>query len=304
VYVSILKASRPLNLLIIGFTQFVFYIVLFASFSDEYDLVLFPNLLLPFIIVTVLISSGGYLINDYFDLSSDAYNSKTKSKLSSSVLLKSYFTILIIGWVLSLYIAYVIGDVKLSIIYLFASAILYLYSSHFKNLPLIGNIIVSIFSVFVLLIILYAESAIIVDSAWQSQALEGRAIPLLVFYSLIIFILSFARELIKDVEDIKGDQEVGSRTYPIVSGIPNALRFVSLITFSGVLIVIIWLIQYFRSYSLIENSWLILTILLPLISIMYYIRKADNQSTVHNLSTAYKLIMVAGLIYINIIAWT
>lgn len=301
---SILKASRPLNLLIVGLTQFIFYTVLFVSYKDEYQLVLFPRLLIPFIFVTILIASGGYFINDYFDLRSDAYNNKSKSNLGSSTLLSSYFIVFITGWLLSLYIAFFIGDIKLSIIYLISSTVLYLYSSHFKNLPLVGNIIVSLFSVFVLLIMLYVELNVIKQISWQSSAIQGQVIPLIIFYSLIIFVLSLARELIKDVEDYNGDLKAGSITYPIVAGIPKALMLVSFITFTGVVLSFVWLLKYFQFYSHIENSWLILTILIPKIIIIFYIRKADTDKKIHNISTSYKLIMIAGLIYINIIAWT
>ncbi len=301
--IAIIKASRPINLLIVGLTQYLFYNIFFLQYGDAYELSLYPLLIFPFIAVTILIAAGGYFINDYFDDQSDRANDKAWKLDSKHSYLSAYFVVFILGWLLSYWIAYRLDRLSLSIIYLVAAGILFLYSSHLKKLPLIGNVVVSIFSAFVLLVIIYSEYAVFQNRGWRSVALDGHAVSLILFYSTFIFVLSFLRELIKDMEDISGDKVSGYRTYPIVAGIQRSKNLSMFLSLTMIIISIVWIYNSYEVLPHIKTFWFLLSIVLPSVFLTFKIFISNDKKAYHNISSGCKLLMFSGLIYIIVIAW-
>src|SRR4029077_17521657 len=91
--------------------------------------------------------------------------------------------------------------------------------SSFKKRILIGNLMVAYLSAFVILLVvlyekhLYESANIIVVHA------EYSIFVILFFYFAFAFLLSLAREISKDIEDIEGDRLYGCRTLPILIGV-------------------------------------------------------------------------------------
>lgn len=167
-----------------------------------------------FALVTVLIAAGGYLINDYFDFESDLINEKKHRLDSKTAYLLYYALIVFAGFSLSLYIAMSIGKVLLATIYLIAVAAMYLYSAIWKKKVLIGNIVVALFSAFVVAILIYAEKAYLFGGEGESTTILSE----MVVYCVFAFLISMVREIVKDMEDIKGDEMAGYNTLPLVHG--------------------------------------------------------------------------------------
>ena len=46
-----------------------------------------------------------------------------------------------------------------------------------------------------------------------------------VVYTIFCFLITFKREIIKDMEDIEGDRKIGSYTLPVVVGLTIAKSF-------------------------------------------------------------------------------
>ncbi len=78
----------------------------------------------------------------------------------------------------------------------------FIYNKFLKGMPLVGNIAVA----------LLTSSPFIVSN-----------LPQLIFFS---FMLTLARELVKDIEDIKGDSSLGIKTLPLVCGVKLSLALV------------------------------------------------------------------------------
>jgi geranylgeranylglycerol-phosphate geranylgeranyltransferase len=86
----------------------------------------------------------------------------------------------------------------------------YLYNRFLKKMPLIGNFMVALISTSTIgmALVLHPQNALL----WT----------LVVF----AFFLQFAREIVKDIEDLPGDSALGLRTFPIVAGISPSLSIV------------------------------------------------------------------------------
>ena len=234
-----------------------------------------------FALVTVLITLSGYLINDYFDCETDRHNDK--SKLTPNLNLKLYFISVFAGFVLALSLALSLGQPLLSLIYLGAVTLLYLYLANWKQKVLIGNVVVAVFTAGVPLILLYAE---------KEHLNIGVASTILMF-GVFSFLISMTREIIKDIEDVEGDIVARYKTLPIVYGIDRARIYAGFFTLSLIVILLYW------EYSLSDVPGLghMLVLILLYVPLVYLlislIRKKSNWGS---LSRLCKLIMIFGLL--------
>jgi 4-hydroxybenzoate polyprenyltransferase len=117
-----------------------------------------------------------------------------------------------------------------------------------------------------------------------------------IVYAGFAFIISLIREVIKDMEDMEGDEKYGCKTMPIAWGIPATKVFTAvwLIVLAGALVII-------QVYALYLHWWWsvlysVLTIILPLLWILRKLYKAKVAADYHMLSTAVKLVMLAGIL--------
>jgi len=208
----------------------MFWIYL-APLSEVAEVKLDGGLWMLFILDTILIAAGGYVVNDILDQKADLFNKPEHlfigpGKISARVGWIYYVLIIGLGFWIAYYIASSIGELHLLIIYPVAVALLYLYSRYFKRMPLLGNIVVSTFCAFVPAIIWYAEHEL-VNSIANSHAYRYEFIVR--YFSVYIgfaFLSTMVREIIKDMEDVEGDRASGFHTWPILRGMSSA-RFMA-----------------------------------------------------------------------------
>lgn len=245
-----------------------------------------------FILVTVIIAACGYLINDAFDIKSDRINKKDKS-IPKIFFLSSYYILFILGCILATYLAFQVNKLHLLSIYFVAHALLYCYSSHFKNLPLVGNIVVAAFSSLVIGILWFAEYESI-NQILQPQQSYLKA--LMVAFILFSFIISLVREMIKDAEDIKGDQIVGAQTAALKWG-NSSVKKISILLL--IFLAILLFISMWQFIPFQINIWitftLISTLLLLIIGLTY---QASTQKHFYRISQLLKLNMFIGVVFL------
>ncbi|OYT43011.1 MAG: geranylgeranylglycerol-phosphate geranylgeranyltransferase [Candidatus Aenigmarchaeota archaeon ex4484_56] len=161
-------------------------------------------------ISVLMICAGGNIINDYFDYEIDKINKPKRPLPSGRIYLKNVLIFYLIVNIFALIVAYLVN------IYFFTLVIVniltaFIYSYKLKRMLLIGNIIDSYLAsvCFVAPILIYNSFTFIVNS------------PLFIL-GLIAFFGNFSREIIKDIEDVKGDKDLGAYTLPIAFGKDNA----------------------------------------------------------------------------------
>ena len=294
---------RPKNLLIVAFTQLFFqYIIIVPVF----DFLGIPRSLDGFnlsllIVCTVLITAGGNVINDYYDREIDIANNRISGaqKLTLPQIFNYYLLILHAGGLLAIYIAYQTANLKLFWIYPLAVGLLFLYSYRLKHLPLIGNVVVSLFTALVIFILLFAEREG-VDYIWTIDLAEANILRYCsVGFMSFAFLVNLVRELIKDMEDEEGDRLHGAKTLPITIGI-KATK-----TCCYVLMSLLFIALLYWSSSVIEIRWAVanklyhgLILILPLFYFLFKIYKSTTKQDYHSISQQLKLYMIAGLLYL------
>jgi 4-hydroxybenzoate polyprenyltransferase len=98
------------------------------------------------------------------------------------------------------------------------------------------------------------------------------------------------------MEDIDGDARYGCKTMPIVWGLPASKVFTAvwIVVLAGMLVAIqIYVIQLGWWFSALYSFVLII---IPLIWVLKKLYSATTPADFHQLSTAIKLIMLAGIV--------
>lgn len=286
-----LKLIRYPNLIIIAFTQVIvkYFVInkLFDSLVSDID---FSFIM----IIVLLIAAAGYAINDYFDIRIDRINKPEKVLINkyiprrNAIIIHAVFNIIAI--LLTLYLGYKIQSLTFVALVLFMIVSLWLYSVRYKRVLFLGNMIVSLNIALAILIITFYEFYMIVNSSMQ---VDINFLQITFVYALYAFIINFAREIIKDIQDIKGDMKYNCQTLPIVFGIKNAKYISALFNLAIIISIVYWSIT---SDSVFFFSVFIYTLIVtPLLYTVFLIIRAENDNDFKFISLMLKFIMVAGI---------
>jgi len=303
---SLLRLVRWPNLLFIALTQLLFYycIILPSLPAAYYQLkqTLSPGILLLLILASVLIAAAGYIINDYFDINIDRVNKPGKMVVEKEIKRRTaiimHLLITLAGIALSIYVSYKTSRV-IVLANIGCALLLWVYSTTFKKKLLSGNIIISVLTAWVIIVLYLAVNTVYLSTASQPAAIATamkRIFKFAVLYAGFAFIISLIREVVKDIEDIEGDEKHNCRTMPIAWGIPASKVFV------GVwIVVLIGAITVVVVYMLLSAWWLsalycLLLLIFPLVFILKQFYKAQHTIQYHTVSSNIKWVMFAGIL--------
>jgi 4-hydroxybenzoate polyprenyltransferase len=123
----------------------------------------------------------------------------------------------------------------------------------------------------------------------------------IIAYAIFAFLTTLLREIIKDTEDMKGDEEYECETIPIKLGITNTKIVLFLIC--GVIMggLGYWQYKQWESNDDISFFYFLLLLQAPFILMIYKIQKASKKSDYTLISKLNKGIMLAGLLYTIVI---
>ena len=289
---SVLKNFRVLNLFIVALSQILIYYVCFGGLISSGRAILQDSVFYVFIGITVLLALCAYLINDYFDVYTDDVNQKKKlSTKDRKTLLLSYWILSITGFFLSLWVATRTNNLGLLWIYPFVSILLYYYSKSLKGKAFWGNLVVALACALVPGMLLVAE--------WPNLQFIKENYPfelsLFAFYLIFAFLSTLYRELIKDMEDMKGDLAENHTTLPISIGLENSKYIAVLESVMLSILIVVWLIYF--DPSMFGKLTLGLILFMNLYSIIK-LKSAWSPSDFHRISFLIKIMMLIGLIYL------
>ncbi len=230
---------------------------------------------------TVLIAASGYIINDYFDVKIDLINKPNEVIIGRYIRRRHAMLIHQIFNIAGAVIGYAVSF-KVFIVNILAITLLWFYASIFKKKPFVGNFMVAGLtgSSLVVMAVFYTENDLLIN-----------------IYALFAFGISIIREMIKDMEDIKGDKQYGSSTLPIIWGIQKTKRLLWVIVFLFVMAVILMSLA-------LKNDKLTFTfglLGLPFLYMAYKLYLADRKGHFAHLSSLCKWIMVLGILSMIVI---
>jgi 4-hydroxybenzoate polyprenyltransferase len=297
-----LRLIRWNNLFIILLTQIlVWACVLMPLQKWTKDALLLDTLNFSLLCLsTILIAAAGYIINDYFDIKIDAINRPQKVILESAIHRRAaiiYHSVLnIVGLLLAAIVALKAGKLHWLSVQLFCTLILFLYSSHFKRMFVIGNIVVALLTALTIFTLFVYEPLL-----WhflseppmmqKSGAQLPNPIWMLGIYTCFAFVLTWMREVVKDMEDHIGDAAEGCVTMPIKLGLKKTTIFVQILSLAAIIPLLI------ASYKVqgILGIYTLIFLALPLIIWVLYLPKQATTQHYFQMSRYLKIIMVFGI---------
>ena len=266
---ALIESMRPITSLLALSGAFVGGIVADAPFNS------IPLILSS--IVVFLAIGGSMSFNDYYDREIDIISHPKRPIPSKRITAKeslyfSYF-VFAIALIISLFINWICFGILV-----FSLIALYAYEVYFKNIGLIGNFLVAFLSS-----ITFTFGGASVGKPFAS-----------ILLSMITFFLFFGREILKDVQDVKGDL-ISRKTLPMKIGEKKAAIIGSLM-----LLIALFISPFPYIYNQLGIGYLLLVIIVNILCIFAIIKTLINvqnaEKTVSLLRSASALGIIAIII--------
>lgn len=295
-----LNLIRYKNLFLLAFMQLVILFGFLKMQDIPLALALWQYCLL--IISTVCIAAGGYIINDIMDQDVDSINKPKKAivgnTISENFAYNLYVAFSIIGVGIGFYLSKLIGRPNFVTVFILCAALLYIYSTSFKQIMIVKNIVVAFLLAFSILIIDLFMVFPATDSTNREQMLP--VFSVLIDFSIIAFLINFLREMVKDLEDVNGDYNNGIKTLPVAFGVARTTKLVFVLSFVPTICILYYM--YINLFELQFATVYILGFLIgPLLYFSIKIWSAKNKKDYSHLSDVLKLIIFLGIIAIAVI---
>jgi len=268
---SYLKIIRPFNLLFVGLC------IAFGAFYPEYR-ISGIWIIISAVFSGIFIAAAGYTVNDYYDIEIDRINKPERVLPSGSMKCNNALIYSITLFLIGIILSYFTGSIICLLTAFINSMFLFLYARFFKREFIVGNLLVA-----------YASASCFIFGGIAGKNIENSLI--IAFFA---FFYTFLREIVKDLEDIKGDSLAGASTI--------AIRWEKKKVVSICLIPVLAIIA-FTSYLFIlkslANSQFILLLFFVILPLLIFYRIIASQSKVeiyNKISRLMKLDMLVLLI--------
>ena len=296
-----LKLIRYQNLLLLAFMQLIFRYVFFQS--QVIPLALADWQYGLFVLSTVLIAAGGYVINNIFDQHTDTINKPNTVVIGKSISetqgYNIYIALTATGVSIGFYLSNVIAKPGFATIFILIAATLYLYATSLKQMMLIGNIMVALLLSFSVVIIGIFDLFPTIHEGNQQQM--ANLFSILLDYTIFAFMINLLREIVKDIEDVDGDYNMGMNTLPIAIGKSRATKIVFVLSFIPLLLILHYIYNYLFGL-LFVTLYLLFFVVAPLLYFTIKIGAATSKKEFHNLSLLLKWILLFGILSIVVIS--
>jgi 4-hydroxybenzoate polyprenyltransferase len=278
--VSLFSVIRGYNIPIIILAQYLSAIFILAPEKKPLQVILDIYLLL-IVIATALTIASGYIINSFYDSKKDLINRPNKSTLdrlvSQKTKLSVYFTLnfavaflaIFISWRAFLYFS----------VYIF---LIWFYSHKVKKFVVVGNLMATLMAIlpFFALLLYYKNFY-----------------EVIICHATFLFLLILIREMIKDLENIKGDLANDYKTIPILYGELTSKKIITILTILTVTPIFL-LIEKFEIGNMDLYFYSCLLILLLFLLKLWKSYTKEHYLLLHNV---LKFLIVSGVFCIFLI---
>lgn len=296
------KLVRFANVLFIGGIPIVLHYAFVQPLMGESGLSAVELLLL--FVSLFCIGCAGNIINDVFDQETDQINKPEKRSVGVTITENAAFWLFgilsTIGFVFFCAVAYLNDQLEYVIIYPFNLVLLWLYSMELKGRILIGNIIIAFLaSTNVLIVALFdllpveSSRSPIFNTCWNT----------LLVLSAFAFLSTLIREIVKDLEDVKGDTASGYKTFAITYNC-RTVKSVLLFLITLDITALLWVSSLFYPDHYEVFIWTSIVLILPLVIIAVALVLAEKATQYHKISTWLKIHMLLGLLSPIVLIYT
>ena len=277
---SLFSVVRGYNIPIIVLAQYLSSIFILDKERRTLDIILDWRLFIIVFVSTLTIASG-YIINSFYDSAKDLINRPKKSMLdrlvSQKTKLQVYFGLNFLATALAFMVSW-----RASLFFSVYIFLIWFYSHKLKKYPIVGNLTASLLAVLPFFgILLYFKNFY----------------PEIFAHASFLFLLILIREMIKDLENIKGDIANDYQTIPVRFGIKVSKNMITLLTFLTIIPVYVLIEKYDVGYMDIYFY----VSLMVLVFFCIKLWKSETQNDYLELHNILKTIIVAGVFSIVLI---
>ncbi len=290
--VSLFSVVRGYNIPIIVLAQYLSAIFILAPEIRALDILLDFYLFLIVFASAITIASG-YIINNFYDSQKDLINRPNKSMLdrlvSQKTKLNVYFSLN--------FLAVLMASIVSWRAFLFFSVYIFMiwfYSHKIKKYPIIGNLMSALLAVtpfFAILLYFYNKISF--------EEIENHMSHFVVIsaHAVFLFLLLLIREMIKDLENLKGDLVTDYRTIPVLYGEKISKQIITALTILTVVPVYVLVnihdvgymdIYFYASFGV-------------LLFFLIYLWKSNSKEQFLKLHNVLKFLIVSGVFCIVLI---
>jgi 4-hydroxybenzoate polyprenyltransferase len=316
---AFLRLIRIENLLMVAASQYLmrFCIIRPMLILNNFNLQLGEWAFGIMVFATVCIAAAGYVINDYFDAGADELNRPGEviigKKISEAWAWKLYFILSGTGVLLGSWVTYLIHLPSLSLAVVLVTGLLWFYSSSYKRIPLLGNLIISLFTALVPLSVAIVEIPLLNSKYGQLMLLFNANFNYIFWwvggFALFAFLVNLIREIVKDLEDFEGDTAYGKNSIAIAWGAYVAKLIGILVGAITVALIFFFYFKYLKYNPNNETDYMslfyiVLLIIIPLTLAVGIFVFARSKKQYRLSSTLLKLVMLFGLGYAIPVCYT
>lgn len=278
-------------------------LLLLAQFSEQ----------MPWWILTLLISSvvliaaGGYVINDYFDVKIDRINRPddivVTRHISRDGAMRLFQILTAAGVIAGLAVAWWARSWTLAMIFIVIPGLLWFYSASYKRQLLVGNIVVAFASALVPLLVAIVNADYLrhlYGEALQYTPIIGMLYVWMSGFAIFAFLMTLAREMVKDIQDIAGDREMECRTAAIVWGEKASKVIVTvLLIITSALIAYIGFcaLPYEHGWHTLSSRFVVFGMIVPILCAIVLLWAAKTPLEYRRTQLIIKFAMFMGVMY-------
>lgn len=297
------RLIRVLNLLFIVVTQalFQYSIVVPMMSRNPHSPALPVHLFALLSLSSVLIAAAGYIINDYFDLNIDRINKPGRVVVEKVIKRRWaiiwHWVLSFLGVVLGFYVGWKADVIWLGFANMGCVIALWFYSTTFKKKLLAGNIIISLLTAWVVMVVGFVTHyRMITDIPYFGAVNASRLLRFTFLYAGFAFIICLVREVVKDIEDMPGDAKYGCRTMPILWGVHVSKVFAGtwLTVLTASLVIVFAYVLQLRWW--VTAAYCLIFVIVPLLVMLRRLFNAETTKDFHRLSNMIKMVMFMGIL--------
>ena len=263
--------------------------------------------LLLLMLATVLIAAGGYVINDYFDVKIDRINRPDELIVTRTVSKPTAMRLSIglsaAGMVCGLVLALLLRSMTFAILFIIVPGLLWFYSSSYKRLFMVGNLTISLLAALTPMMVAMANVAVLqlrYAAILPYTTLVHDLYAWLGGFALFAFLLTWIREIVKDMQDQMGDRELECHSMPVVWGDMWTKIFVTaLIVLTLAVIGHLWylVLPFDRGWSSLSTRYILFGVVTPLVGSLGLLWSAKIPSDYKTCQQLVKFTMLLGMLY-------
>lgn len=274
---------------------------------------LMPWWVLTLLIVSVVgIAAGGYVINDYFDVKIDRINRPDNLVvtriISRDTAMHLFYGLTAVGVIAGTVVAWWAHSWTLLFTYVVIPGLLWFYSASYKRMFLIGNLVVAFASAIVPLLVAIANADYLhhlYQNALAYSPIVGELYVWTGGFAAFAFLLTWVREIVKDIEDIEGDREMECRTLPIVWGdkVAKIIATILLVVIATLMVYILFAVLPFsHEWKSLPTRYVVFGLIVPILCSIVLLWAANNRTEYHRVQTIIKFAMFMGMLFSYVIA--